>query len=99
MDIARRLPDVETDPAASRGEGNAKSWAGSSEWDQGAADVLDLLARADAPLSHTAIVRGLAGRGYGKAAAYKAIAGCQGRGWIEHDLTTGYVLSGATDVH
>ncbi len=64
------------------------------EWDQAAADVLDILARADGPMPHPGIVKALAGRGHEKAAAQAAIAGCQGRGWIWHNLTTGYELPG-----
>lgn len=71
--------------------------AEAADWDQPAADVLDVLVKAGAPLLHTALVRGLAGRGYGKAAAYQAIAGCQRRGWIWHNLTTGYELPGEAD--
>ena len=61
---------------------------------QPAADVLAVLIKADTPLLHTAIVAALADRGHGKAAAYKAIADVQGRGWIEHNLITGYIIAG-----
>ena len=63
-------------------------------WSQSAADVLDILVKAGAPMLHTALVAALAAGGHGKAAVRKAIADAQGRGWIEHNLTTGYVLSG-----
>ena len=61
---------------------------------QPAADVLAVLLNADTPLLHTALVAALADLGHGKAAACKAIADVQGKGWIEHNLVSGYVLSG-----
>ena len=67
------------------------------EWNHPAADVLDILARAGVPLLHTALANALMGRGYSKAEARMAISDCQGRGWIEHDLVSGYILSGAEE--
>ena len=66
-------------------------------WSQPAADLLDVLVKADAPMLHSALVAVLAARGHGKAAARGAIAAAQREGWIEHNLTTGYVLGGETD--
>ena len=63
------------------------------EWNECQAGVLDLLVKAGMPMSHMVIVQALAGRGYDKATAYKAIAACQRHGWIEHNLVSGYVLS------
>ena len=59
-----------------------------------ASAVLGLIACADLPLPHPQIVRDMAGQGYSKDAAKQSIAYCQKRGWIEHNLTTGYVLCG-----
>ncbi len=49
-------------------------------FDQGAADVLDILVKAKRPVLHSGIVKALAARGYDKTAAYQAIARCQRRG-------------------
>ena len=65
------------------------------EWNACQAGVLDLLVKAGLPMSHTALVQALAGRGYDKTTAYKAIAACQRHGWIEHNLVSGYVLAGS----
>jgi len=73
---------------------SAKSAVSQTEgYSRTASDVLALLARADAPVPHTAIVRALVAAGYDKATARQGIADCQRQGWIEHDLKTGYVLS------
>ena len=64
-----------------------------AEWNQSASDVLDVLVKAGAPQFHTAIIGKMAERGYSKASAYQAIAHCQGRGWIWHNLVSGYELA------
>ena len=64
-------------------------------WNACQAGVLDLLVKAGLPMSHTALVQSLAQRGYDKATACKGIAACQRYGWIEHNLVSGYVLSGS----
>jgi len=64
------------------------------EYNPTAADVLDVLARADAPLLHTAILKRLGERGHSKKEGSQAIKFCQRRGWIEHNLVSGYVLTG-----
>lgn len=66
-------------------------------WNQSAADVLDIVALAGHPLLHPQIVKAMAGRSCSKMEAYASIAFCQGRGWIEHNLFTGYVLSGMNE--
>jgi hypothetical protein len=58
-----------------------------------ASAVLNILVDADQPVPHTEIVRQMGSRGHDKTAARQAIARCQKRCWIEHNLTTGYVLS------
>ncbi len=63
-----------------------------ADFSPAASAVLAVLAEADRPVPHPGIVKALAGRGHGKAAACEAIALCQRRGWIGHDLTGGYVL-------
>ena len=62
-------------------------------FDPPAADVLHILVQADQPVSHTNLVSALIARGHEKTAARQAIARCQKRRWIEHDLETGYVLT------
>ena len=61
--------------------------------DRPAADVLAALVHADLPLTHTALLRALAECGHDPTTARQAIARCQHWRWIEHNLTTGYVLS------
>ena len=61
--------------------------------DHPAADVLAALVHADQPLTHTALLLALAERGHDKETARQAIARCQHWRWIEHNLTTGYVLA------
>ena len=61
--------------------------------DHPAADVLAALVQADQPLTHTALLHALAERGHDKETARQAIARCQHWRWIEHNLTTGYVLA------
>ena len=73
----------------------AAEW--SKDYSQPAADVLAVLLNADTPLLHTALVAALADLGHGKAAACKAIADVQGKGWIEHNLVSGYVLAGGEE--
>ena len=63
------------------------------EYNPTAADVLDVLVRADAPLQHTAILKRLGARGHSKKAGSQAIKLCQRRGWIEHNLVSGYILT------
>ncbi len=63
------------------------------EWNQAAADVLTILIEADRPMPHPEIVRRMENRGHDKTAARQAIACCQKRRWIEHNLETGYVLA------
>ena len=64
-----------------------------ANWNQASADVLGILAGAGQPVLHSQIVKKMAGRGHGKEAAREAIAACQGRGWIWHNLVSGYVLT------
>ena len=54
--------------------------------------VLKLLALSPAPIPHPSILKALMEDGASKEAAKAAIGFCQARGWIEHNLTTGYVL-------
>ena len=61
--------------------------------DRPAADVLAALVHADQPLTHTALLHALAERGHDPTTARQAIARCQHWRWIEHNLTTGYVLA------
>lgn len=101
LDIARRTPVCATAPlsATPRPE-PAPSPAPipprpepTPPLDRPASDVLAALVHADQPLTHTALLHALAERGHTKEAARQAIARCQHRRWIEHNLTTGYVLS------
>ena len=55
------------------------------------------MAASDVPLSHTALVNLLQGDGLDKDAARAAVADAQRRGWIEHDLVSGYVLGNSED--
>ena len=61
-------------------------------YDMVAADVVNLIAQAGQPVSHSTILKALAETGRDKVSARQAIARCQKQGWIEHDLVTGYVL-------
>ena len=61
-------------------------------YDRVAADVVNLIAHAGRPVSHSAILKTLAATRRDKASVRQAIACCQKQGWIEHDLITGYVL-------
>ena len=61
-------------------------------YDRVAADVVNLIAQAGQPVSHSIILKALAETGRDKASVRQAIACCQKQGWIEHDLITGYVL-------
>ena len=62
------------------------------------AAVLAVLVEAAAPVPHNQIVKALVKGGQEKKAAKEAIAACQKRGWIEHNLLTGYILGGSADV-
>ena len=62
------------------------------------ADVLAVLVEAAAPVPHNRIVKALVKGGQEKKSAKEAIAACQKRGWIEHNLLTGYILGGSADV-
>jgi hypothetical protein len=62
------------------------------QFDQAASDVLGILVQADQPVPHSRIVAALVAKGYTKVEACQAIARCQKRRWVEHNLTTGYVL-------
>ena len=64
-----------------------------AEWSQPVADVLNVIVRAGQPVLHSQIVIALKERGYNKSAAYAGIGAAQGRGWIEHNLVSGYVLA------
>ena len=61
-------------------------------YDRVAADVVNLIAQAGQPVSHSTILKALAETGRDKALVRQAIARCQRQGWIEHDLVTGFVL-------
>ena len=92
-------PKPPTNPTEARARepalpGRSLSSARGEDFGQSATDVLAVLVKANAPLPHTALLAALAGRGHGNAAAYKAIADVQGRGWIEHNLITGYIIAG-----
>lgn len=63
-------------------------------FDPAASAVMRLLAASPVPLPHPAIVKALSAGGMTKEAAKQGIGLCQSRGWIEHNLTTGYVLAG-----
>jgi len=54
--------------------------------------VVNLIAQAGQPVSHSIILKALAETGRDKASVRQAIACCQRQGWIEHDLVTGFVL-------
>lgn len=58
-----------------------------------ASAVLNILVIADRPVPHTEIVRLMEKHGHDRTAARQAIARCQKRRWIEHDLVTGYVVA------
>ena len=62
-------------------------------FDAPASAVLQILVREDRPMPHPEIVRRMIAAGHDKTAAKQAIARCQKRHWIEHNLETGYVLS------
>jgi hypothetical protein len=62
-------------------------------FDAPASAVLQILVVADQPVPHPEIVRRMLAAGHDKTAACQAIARCQKRRWIEHDLTAGYVIS------
>ena len=62
-------------------------------FDAPASAVLQILVQANRPVPHPEIVRLMERRGHNKTAAKQAIARCQKRRWIEHNLETGYVLS------
>ena len=62
-------------------------------YDITAAEVINLIAQACRPVSHSTILKTLAEAGQDKVSVRQAIARCQKRGWIEHDLVTGFVLS------
>ena len=62
-------------------------------FDPAASAVLGILVQAGQPAPHPAIVVAMAMKGYDKTAARKAIASCQAKGWIEHNLISGYVLA------
>lgn len=66
-------------------------------FERAASEVLSQLHRAGVPLSHSALMRALLSAGYDQRAARKGIAECQAAGWIEHNLTTGYILAGRED--
>ena len=61
-------------------------------FDAPASAVLQILVNADRPVPHPEIVRRMMAAGHDKTAAKQAIARCQKRRWIEHNLETGYVL-------
>ena len=61
-------------------------------FDAPASTVLQLLVQANRPVPHPEIVRRMERHGHDKTAAKEAIARCQKRRWIEHNLETGYVL-------
>lgn len=62
-------------------------------FDAPASAVLQILVQADQPVPHQDIVQRMQATGHDKTTAKQAIARCQKRRWIEHNLTTGYVLS------
>jgi len=97
LDIARRTPVCATAtlPATPRPEPAPipPRPEPAPPLDRPASDVLAALVHADQPLTHTALLQALAERGHTKEAARQAIARCQHRRWIEHNLTTGYVLA------
>ena len=61
-------------------------------YDVAAADVVNLIAHAGRPVSHSTILKTLVGAGRDKVSVRQAIARCQKQEWIEHDLMAGYVL-------
>ena len=67
--------------------------AAETPFDAPASAVLQIIVQAQQPLSHPEIVRRMLRRGHDKTAACQAIARCQKRRWIEHNLETGYILS------
>ncbi len=66
--------------------------AAETPFDAPASVVLQILVQADQPVPHPEIVRRMEQHGHDKTAAKQAIARCQKRRWIEHNLETGYVL-------
>ncbi len=62
------------------------------EWSQAATDVVTILVEVDRPVPHPEIVRLMERRGHDKTTAKQAIAHCQKRRWIEHNLMSGYIL-------
>lgn len=63
------------------------------DFDGPASDVLDILARAEQPIPHSQIVKAMTNKGHERTEAKQAIARCQKREWIEHNIATGYILS------
>lgn len=65
-----------------------------SDWNQAASDVLDIIVKAGQPVTHSQFIKQLCrSHGYSKETAKAAIVFCQSKGWMEHNLTTGYVLA------
>ncbi len=105
LEIARTLPVLAPAPRALRTAceisvkselspppAYQKATLALTAFDPAASAVLGILVHAGQPVPHPAIVAAMAMKGYDKAAAQKAIASCQTKGWIEHNLTTGYIL-------
>lgn len=106
LEIARTLPVLTPPPGMPRTtcEISVKSELSSPQayqkaplaltaFDPAASAVLGILVQAGQPVPHPAIVVAMAMKGYDKTAARKAIASCQAKGWIEHNLISGYVLA------
>ena len=63
------------------------------EFHPASSTVLRVLVEAGRPVLHSQIVKTLMQRGHGKERAKEGIAHCQGKGWIIHNLVTGYILT------
>ena len=64
-----------------------------AEYSPAASAVIGILVETGQPVLHSQIVKALVGRGQSKKWAREGIDFCQARGWIEHNLVTGYKLS------
>lgn len=67
------------------------------EWNPRVSELLGLMAQTCKPVPHDRIVKALGERGWTKAGAVQSIGWAQERGWIEHDLMHGYILSGMAE--
>ena len=97
LDIAQAVPRMNEQQEVSQEslrEKREKVRLPKSGWNQAAADVLNILVSAGKPLPLSALVQQMTERGHPKKKARAEVLSCQWRGWIEHNLVSGYILSG-----